>query len=98
MKIFKAMSNDHGVRLDDFTFASILAACAGLASVQHGKQIHAHLIRMRLNQEVGVGNALVNMYAKCGLISYSYKLFNKMLHRNVVSWNTIIAAHANHGL
>lgn len=98
LSVFKEMSNNHGERPNDFTFASILAACAGLASVQHGKQIHAHLIRMRLNQDVGVGNALVNMYAKCGLISCSYKLFNEILYRNVVSWNTIIAAHANHGL
>ncbi|KAL5744491.1 hypothetical protein ACOSP7_027353 [Xanthoceras sorbifolium] len=98
LRVFKEMSNDYSVSPDDFTYASVLAASAGLASILHGKQIHAQLIRARLNQDVGVGNALVNMYAKCGFIGYSNKVFNKMLHHNLVSWNTIIAGYGNHGL
>ena len=96
--VFKEMANDYSVSPDDFTFASVLATCAGLASIRHGKQIHAYLIRTRLCQDVGVGNALVNMYAKCGSIKYAYNIFNKMLHRNTFSWNSIIAGFGNHGL
>ncbi|KAK8648620.1 hypothetical protein V6N13_129369 [Hibiscus sabdariffa] len=44
---------------DDFTFATALSA----ASILHGKQIHALVIRTRLNQDVGVDNALTKMYA-----------------------------------
>ncbi|KAK0598030.1 hypothetical protein LWI29_030880 [Acer saccharum] len=98
LRVFKEMSKDCSVKPDDFTHASVLAACAGLASVLHGKEIHAQLIRARLGQDVGVGNALVNMYTKCGFIGYSYEVFSKMLHRNLVSWNTIIAGYGNHGL
>jgi pentatricopeptide repeat protein len=98
LSVFKEMANDYSVSPDDFTFASVLATCAGLASIRHGKQIHAYLIRTRLCQDVGVGNALVNMYAKCGSIKYAYNIFNKMLHRNTFSWNSIIAGFGNHGL
>ncbi|KAJ0031232.1 hypothetical protein Pint_14023 [Pistacia integerrima] len=98
LRVFKEMSNEYIVRPDEFTFTSALAACAGLASIRHGRQIHGHLVRARLNQDVGVGNALVNMYAKCGSIGYAYKVFDQMLHRNLVSWNTIITAYGNHGL
>ncbi|XP_022730812.1 pentatricopeptide repeat-containing protein At3g49170, chloroplastic-like [Durio zibethinus] len=92
------MFNEYQMRPDDFTFASALSACAAIASILYGKQIHAHLIRTRLNQDVGVGNALTNMYAKCGSIGYAYNVFNRMSHHNLVSWNTIIAAFGNHGL
>lgn len=98
LSVFREMVNDCSVSLDDFTFASILATCAGLASIRHGKQIHAYLIRTRLYQDVGVGNALVNIYAKCGFIKYAYNVFKKMLYHNILSWNSIIAGFGNHGL
>ena len=98
LRVFKQMTSEYGLRPDDFTFASILAVCAGLASIQHGKQIHAHLTRTRPFQDVGVGNALVSMYAKCGSIVYACNVFDKMTLHNLVSWNTIIAGYANHGL
>ncbi|XVE98845.1 hypothetical protein REPUB_Repub03eG0143600 [Reevesia pubescens] len=98
LRAFGEMFNEYHLRPDDFTFSSALSACAALASILYGKQIHAHLIRTRLNQDVVVGNALTNMYAKCGSIGYAYNVFNRMSHHNLVSWNTIIAAFGNHGL
>ncbi|KAK6272934.1 hypothetical protein POUND7_010017 [Theobroma cacao] len=98
LRAFREMFNEYHTRPDDFTFASVLSACAALASILYGKQIHAYLIRTRLNQDIGVGNALTNMYAKCGSIAYAYHVFNRMSHHNLVSWNTIIAAFGNHGL
>ena len=68
------MFNEYQMRPDDFTFASALSACTALASILYGKQIHAHLIRTRLNEDVAVGNALTNMYAKCGSIAYAYNM------------------------
>ncbi|TYJ31947.1 hypothetical protein E1A91_A05G003000v1 [Gossypium mustelinum] len=98
LRAFGEMLNVYHMRPDDFTFADALSASAALASILYGKQIHGHLIRTRLNQDVGVGNSLTNMYAKCGSIAYAYKVFNSMPHHNLVSWNTIIAAFGNHGL
>ncbi|XWS28139.1 hypothetical protein CRYUN_Cryun25bG0039900 [Craigia yunnanensis] len=98
LRAFIEMCNEYHMRPDGFTFASTLSACAALASIHYGKQIHAHLIRTRLNQDVAVDNALTNMYAKCGSIGYAYNVFNRMTHHNLVSWNTIIAAFGNNGL
>jgi len=97
LEAFKEMLNECRVRPDEFTFASALAACSGLASMCNGKQIHGHLIRTRLFQDVGAGNALINMYAKCGCIAKAYYIFSKMEHQNLVSWNTMIAGFGNHG-
>ncbi|CDP19523.1 unnamed protein product [Coffea canephora] len=83
---------------DEFSYATALAASAGLASMRLGKQIHAHLIRKRPDEDTGIGNALLNMYAKCGCIEYAYNVFNQMASRNLVTWNSIIAGLASHGL
>ncbi|KAE8686540.1 putative Pentatricopeptide repeat (PPR) superfamily protein [Hibiscus syriacus] len=95
---FGEMFNAYHMRPDDFTFSTVLSASVAHASLSFGKQIHAHLIRTRPNQDVGVNNALTNMYAKCGSIAYAYNVFNRMPHRNLVSWNTIIVAFGNHGI
>ncbi|KAL0308294.1 UNVERIFIED_CONTAM: Pentatricopeptide repeat-containing protein [Sesamum radiatum] len=92
------MVMEHNVKPDDFTYASVLAAAAGLASMRYGKEIHAHLFRTRLDWDIGVGNALINMYAKSGSISLGYTSFEQMEIHNIVSWNSIIAAFATHGL
>ncbi|GAB4860591.1 hypothetical protein Ancab_035752 [Ancistrocladus abbreviatus] len=96
--IFKELLKETTVMPDDFTFSSVLAACAGIASIFHGKQMHAHLIRQRCYEDIGVENALLNMYAKCGCIRYAYTIFNIMNCPNLVSWNSIIAAFGHHGL
>ncbi|KAK2969239.1 hypothetical protein RJ640_003473 [Escallonia rubra] len=98
LTVFRKMTKEISVRPDDFTYTSVLAVCAGLASIPHGKQIHSHLIRTRLDKDVTVCNALVNMYAKCGCIEYAYTVFSQMGFRNLVSWNSIIAGYASHGL
>ncbi|KAL3528175.1 hypothetical protein ACH5RR_012831 [Cinchona calisaya] len=98
LSVFKEMDKQVSQRPDDFSYASALSACAGLASIRHGKQIHAHIIRTRPDEDTGVGNALVNMYAKCGCIEYACIVFNQMGCHNLVSWNSIIAGFANHGL
>ncbi|CAL1414751.1 unnamed protein product [Linum trigynum] len=100
LRVLRVMIADHhDLKPDDFTYSGALAACAGLASLKHGKQIHGHLIRTRLHNDVGVSNSLMNMYAKCGSIVNAYNTFNRMgCSRNLVSWNTIIAGYGNHGL
>eukprot|EP01018_Ginkgo_biloba_P030316 Gb_23088 [translate_table: standard] len=79
-----------GIQPDNFTFTFVLKACAGLSSLERGKQIHDHIIVGGFESDVFVGNALVNMYAKCGSINDAYQVFDKMAKRDVVSWNAVI--------
>lgn len=96
--LFREMQKEITQRPDKFTYASVLSASAGLASLRHGKQIHAHLVRTRSDEDVGVGNALVNMYAKCGSITHANAVFDQMSCYNIVSCNAMIIGFANHGL
>eukprot|EP01018_Ginkgo_biloba_P008707 Gb_07635 [translate_table: standard] len=85
------------VKPDSVTLVSILPACAHLATLQHGKEIHAYVMRNGFESDVSVGNALIDMYAKCGSIEFGHCVFDKMSERNVISWNTMIAGYGMHG-
>jgi pentatricopeptide repeat protein len=85
------------VSLDSKTFASILPACANLAALEQGMEIHENIIRSGFESDVTVMNALIDMYGKCGNIKKAHHLFGKMHQQNVVSWTTIIAVYAMHG-
>ncbi|XP_024964275.1 pentatricopeptide repeat-containing protein At1g09410, mitochondrial-like [Cynara cardunculus var. scolymus] len=86
------------LRPDQYTLVSILAACSSLASLTQGKQTHALVFKNRFDTHVSVGNALITMYSKCGCLTDFEAAFEHISCPNIVSWNTIIAAFAQHGL
>eukprot|EP01018_Ginkgo_biloba_P008647 Gb_28765 [translate_table: standard] len=96
LKLFQHMRLT-GVKPDLDTFSSVLPACAHLATLQHGKEIHEDIIRSGFQSDAFVGSALVDMYAKCGSIEEARKMFDKMARRDVVSWTAIIVGYAMHG-
>jgi pentatricopeptide repeat protein len=85
------------VQPNQFTFASVLQACAKLETLQKGMDIHRHIITGGFQSDVIVESALVDMYAKCGSIEDARQVFDKMHQRDVVSWNTMIAGYAQDG-
>eukprot|EP01018_Ginkgo_biloba_P009349 Gb_05354 [translate_table: standard] len=85
------------IRPDQFTLASVLSVCANFAALQQGEQMHAHIIKTGFEVDISVGNSLVTMYAKCGSIEESHRIFNGMPQRNVISWTSIIAGYTQNG-
>nr|DAD40095.1 TPA_asm: hypothetical protein HUJ06_014418 [Nelumbo nucifera] len=86
-----------GQRLDGFTFATVLSACASVAALERGMEIHARWIRACLESDVVVESALVDMYSKCGRIDYASRVFGVMPMKNEFSWNSMISGYARHG-
>lgn len=87
-----------GQIMDCCTFSIILNACASVAALERGMELHAFGIRSHLESDVVVESALVDMYSKCGRVDYASKLFNSMTQRNEFSWNSMISGYARHGL
>ncbi|KAI4350441.1 hypothetical protein L6164_004896 [Bauhinia variegata] len=96
LKLFIEMGRAN-ISADSATFASILRACANLASLSLGKQLHSYIIRQGYISNVFSGSALLDMYAKCGSIKDALRIFQEMPVRNSVSWNALISAHAQNG-
>ncbi|CAK9141402.1 unnamed protein product [Ilex paraguariensis] len=81
---------DSGFQPDEFTYTSILSACAGMESINMGHQIHSFIIKNKFESNLFVGNALVDMYAKSGALNDARKQFELIRNRDHVSWNAII--------
>ena len=65
--------------------------------MEEGKKIHEHVIGAGLETNVFVGAALIDMYAKCGCVVSAQQVFDKMVERDVVCWNSMLAAYSQNG-
>eukprot|EP01018_Ginkgo_biloba_P000906 Gb_34192 [translate_table: standard] len=97
LTLFNQMRQED-VQPNQFTFASILPACANLAALQQGMKIHEEIIKSGFQCDIFVSNALVDMYAKCERIENARNVFDKMPKRDVVSWTVMIAGYSQNGL
>ncbi|KAK9115849.1 hypothetical protein Sjap_014796 [Stephania japonica] len=86
-----------GVAPDEYTFATLIKACSGLTAVEQGRQIHGNAVKLGCVSDHFVGTSLVDMYAKCGCIQDSYKLFMRINVRSIAVWNAMIVSMAQHG-
>jgi pentatricopeptide repeat protein len=84
-----------GVSPNNVTFICILKAIAGTGAMDKGKKIHNHVIvNGLLDNSIALGNALVDMYAKCGALSIATNVLEELEDRNIVSWNALISGYA----
>ncbi|KAL3521068.1 hypothetical protein ACH5RR_019217 [Cinchona calisaya] len=87
-----------GKKMDSVTVSSILPACAQMGDSSRGMLIHLYVIKHGLEFDVYVSNALINMYAKFGELGNAQNVFDQMVTRDLVSWNSIIAAYEQNDL
>jgi pentatricopeptide repeat protein len=85
------------VKPDNVTFSSVLSACANEAMLNQGKVIHARIMEEEAKVVLAVGNALLNMYSKCGSLQDAENVFLGMGSKDTVSWNAMITAYSHHG-
>ncbi|KAH7315355.1 hypothetical protein KP509_21G046100 [Ceratopteris richardii] len=88
-----------GVNSDEGTFVNVLNICAGLTTLDKGKQLHVSIDRTPCRSALFVSSALVDMYCKCGDILGARELFDHTLpNKCVVIWTAMITGYAQHGL
>ncbi|KAL6855958.1 hypothetical protein ACP4OV_018760 [Aristida adscensionis] len=96
LKLFNHMRVED-VKPCDYTYAGAIAACGELGALKHGKQLHAHLLQLGFEASNSAGNALITMYAKCGVVKDAHLVFLVMPNVDSVSWNAMISALGQHG-
>ena len=91
------MQNE-GIDPDAVTFICILKACGMVGSLEIGDNIGVKVREKGfLQKDIMLGNALVDMYFKCGAIEKAQEVFEQLPVRDVVSWNAMISGYAELG-
>ncbi|CAL5072915.1 unnamed protein product [Urochloa decumbens] len=86
-----------GVSEDEFTLVGLLLACSHEGNLQFGRAMHCHMLVSGSRVDLILGNALVDMYGKCGDLWMAHRCFRMMPLKNVVSWTSMLYARAKHG-
>ncbi|KAJ7526006.1 hypothetical protein O6H91_17G077500 [Diphasiastrum complanatum] len=94
--IFDLMQKQ-GVKPNRITFVCLLDACARMEFATAGRMIHTHILASGLESDIDVGTALVTMYGRCGCLEDAKDMFVGLQQRDLLSWNSMMAAYAQHG-
>ncbi|MCL7030808.1 hypothetical protein MKW94_007303 [Papaver nudicaule] len=101
ISLFKDFLNENEFNgellMDPVVMVSVLSACSRVSELGITKGVHGFVIKNGYEEELNVGNTLMDAYAKCGDTGASKRVFDKMSWRDVVSWNSIIAIYAQNG-
>ncbi|PPD69748.1 hypothetical protein GOBAR_DD33375 [Gossypium barbadense] len=84
------------VKPNEATIVSTLSACTALGRLDLGKEID-HYAREELELTTIMGNALLDMYCKCGCLDIARKLFDDMPSKNVNCWTSMVSGYVNVG-
>ncbi|XP_042499282.1 putative pentatricopeptide repeat-containing protein At3g15930 [Macadamia integrifolia] len=96
LKIFREMQAAK-IKPDEYTMVSILTACANLGALEIGEWIRLYIDKKRMKIDVFVGNALIDMYSKCGNVKSALKVFKEMPQRDKFTWTAMISGLAVNG-
>ncbi|KAI9161411.1 hypothetical protein LWI28_017094 [Acer negundo] len=79
---------------NETNITSVLISCKGMLELM---QAHALAIRLGVEHETSLTNALVTMYSRIGDVNSASLAFKHLKFKDVVSWTAMILAYSNHG-
>ncbi|KAL4185638.1 hypothetical protein AMTRI_Chr10g231690 [Amborella trichopoda] len=77
--------------------SSLLKQLPDPSKPQHGKKLHCLILKTVENTDTFVTNNLINLYAKSWNLSYARRVFDRMPHKNLISWNSMITGYSKWG-
>ncbi|MCO5596433.1 hypothetical protein L7F22_050496 [Adiantum nelumboides] len=75
----------------------VMKAANSLGASRQVRALHDLLIRVGAEQDLVLGNALIDVYGKCASLGEAQRVFNCMQRQDVVSWATLMAAYEEQG-
>ncbi|XP_054787563.1 pentatricopeptide repeat-containing protein At5g66520-like [Prosopis cineraria] len=87
----------NGILPNNLTFPFLLKDCTSRLDEATGSGIHAQVVKFGFYDDIFVGNSLINLYMACRLLSNARKLFDEMLVRDTVTWNSVIIGFLRNG-
>lgn len=92
-----ALMQQHGAEPDEGTYVCLLAAASDAEDLKQGRQVHNQILICGALINSYVGNALIDMYVKCGCVEDAHFVFESLSSRDVVTWSSLILGYAEDG-
>ncbi|XP_072950613.1 pentatricopeptide repeat-containing protein At1g71460, chloroplastic [Typha angustifolia] len=86
-----------GIKPDVVSIATVIPVCAKLKALKQGKEVHAYAVKSWFLPNVSISTSLITMYAACGSLEYSIRVFDGMLRKNVIAWTALIDSYLKNG-
>ena len=96
LELFKVLQSGD-LEKNEYTLINVLSAIAGPTLLISGRQVQALCQKVGFLKVICVSNALTSMYGKCGGMYDARHVFDDMLHRDSVSWNSLTAGYSENG-
>ncbi|KAL9307919.1 Pentatricopeptide repeat-containing protein [Arabidopsis thaliana] len=94
--VFQRMSQESNLKFDEGTIVSTLSACSALKNLEIGEGIHKYVVT-EFEMSVRIGNALVDMFCKCGYLDKARAVFDSMRDKNVKCWTSMVFGYVSNG-
>ncbi|XP_047160001.1 pentatricopeptide repeat-containing protein At1g31430 [Vigna umbellata] len=95
--VYRRMRKESNEKPNEATVVSSLSACTVLRNLELGKEIHYYIVN-ELDFTTVMGNALLDMYCKCGHVSVAQQIFDAMTVKNVNCWTSMVNGYVTCGL
>lgn len=96
LEIFEHMQQDM-IQPNETTVIYVLQGCSSLEVLEPIMVINDLIVRRKLEVDVFVMSALVDVYAKRGDLAEAVSIFSNIPKPSVVTWTALICGHVQHG-
>ncbi|KAI4389031.1 hypothetical protein MLD38_001296 [Melastoma candidum] len=97
LDVFSGMVTQSDCGPSNFTYTFAVKACVEMRWVDFGCLLHGKTFVSGFERDGFVQNALLAFYMACGRVGDAKKVFDEMVDRTVVSWNTMISGCFKNG-
>lgn len=95
-ELFLQMVKD-GPKPNISCFSCVLSTLASLEALKAGTAIHGYGIKLGIEGDVFVSSSLLDLYCKCKKTKEGRLVFDSILEKNVVSWNSMVNGYSLNG-
>ncbi|GAV86157.1 PPR domain-containing protein/PPR_2 domain-containing protein/PPR_3 domain-containing protein [Cephalotus follicularis] len=101
LSLFRHMVERRHSRPNHVTMVSVLSACAQIGDLDLGMWVHEYMKSKGpkgiIESNTYLATALIDMYSKCGSLERAMEVFDRMVSKDVVSFNAMIMGLAING-